>query len=339
MKAAVFKEARKMVVEDVPDPVAGTGQVVVKVKSSGICGSDLHLYQYGFVPADTIMGHEATGVVISVGDGVADWKEGDRALIKGGAPCRKCDRCLKYNNNFCRDPVVIGMGTLPGAYAEYVLAPTRILEPLPDDLGMREAALMDPLICGHHGVARANMQPGETALVIGAGPIGLFLVHCLKHLGVEQIILSEPVKPRADLAAELGAHVILDPTKVNIDEETKKLTDELGPEVVFECVGVPSTTVEAATLVRRNGRVIWVGVCMEEISFAPLFWMLKNISLELVMGWGTSANISDYMEFIRKHQDEVRKAITEIIPIEGVPDAFERLSKPNTEMKIMVEFD
>jgi len=338
MKAVVFKEARKMVVEEVPDPEAGSGQVVVKIRNVGICGSDLHLYQYGFVPAGTIMGHEATGVIVSVGDGVADWKEGDRVLIKGGAACGKCDRCLKYNNNFCREPFSIGMGVLPGAYAEYIMAPTQLLVAIPEDLGMREAALMDPVGCAHHGVARANMQAGETALVVGAGPIGLFLVHCLKHLGVEQIILSEPVKPRAELAVELGADVILDPTKVNVEEEAKKLTDELGPEVVFECVGLPSTTVESASLVRRSGRVIWVGVCMEEISFSPLFWMLKNISLELVMGWESSEKISDYMEFIHKNQDEVRKAITEIITLDGVPDAFERLSNPNTEMKVMVEF-
>jgi threonine dehydrogenase-like Zn-dependent dehydrogenase len=338
MKAAVFKEAHKMVIEDVPEPEAGSGEVVVKIKNVGICGSDLHLYQHGFVPAGTIMGHEATGFVASMGDGVTGWKEGDRVLLRG-APCGKCERCLKYNNNFCLDPHPIGMGVFPGAYAEYIKVPQRLLEPLADDLGMREAALMDPVGCAHHGVARGRMQPGESVLVMGAGPIGLFLVQRLKDSGAEQIILSEPVKPRADLAAELGADIILDPTEVSIDEETKKLTDGLGPEVVFECVGIASTTLESASLVRRSGRVIWVGVCMEQISFSPLFWMLKNISIELVMGYGSPEQVRGYLDFIRAHQDEVRKAITDIIPLDEVPDAFERLGRPNTEMKVMVEFD
>ncbi len=338
MKAAVFKEARRMVVEDVPDPVAGPGEVVVKMKNVGICGSDLHLYQYGFVPAGTIMGHEATGFIASVGDGVTEWKEGERVLVRG-APCRKCERCLKYNNKFCLDPYPVGMGVNPGAYAEYIKVPTRLLEPIADDLGMREAALMDPLGCAQHGVARGRMQSGETLLVIGSGPIGLFLIHRLKKDGAEQIILSEPVKRRAALAAELGADIILDPTRVCVDEEVKKLTDGLGPEVVFECVGIPSTTLESASLVRRNGRVVWVGVCMEEISFSPLFWMLKNISIELVMGWESVEKVPDYLDFIRAHQDEVRKAITDIIPLEDLPGTFERLANPNSEMKVMVEFD
>jgi threonine dehydrogenase-like Zn-dependent dehydrogenase len=338
MKAVVFKEARKMVVEDVPEPVAGPGEVVVKVKNCGICGSDLHLYQYGFVPADTIMGHEATGFVAGVGDGVTDRKEGDRVLISY-APCGECERCLKYNNRFCEKPFSIGLGVNPGAYAEYIKVPARMLEPLADDLGMREAALMDPVGCAHHGVARGRMQPGETAVVIGAGPIGLFLLHRLKDIGVEQIILSEPVKRRAELGAELGADVVLDPTKVNIDEEVKKLTDDLGPEAVFECVGLPATTLESVSLVRRSGRVIWVGVCMEKIEFSPMFWMLKNISIELVMGWESTEKVPGYLDFICANQAEMRKSITEIIPLDGVPDAFERLSQPNTEMKIMVEFD
>jgi len=338
MKAVVFKEARKMVVEDVPEPEAGSREVVVKVKNVGICGSDLHLYQYGFVPADTIMGHEATGFVASLGDGVTNCKEGDRVLVRG-APCGECERCRKYNNRFCTSPNSIGLGVNPGAYAEYVKVPARMLEPLSNDIGMREATLVDPVGCAHHGAARGRMQPGETAVVIGSGPIGLFLIHRLKDMGVEQIILSEPVKRRAELGAQFGADVVFDPTQVNLDDEVKKLTDGLGPEAVFECVGLPATTLESANLVRRSGRVIWVGVCMEEIAFSPMFWMLKNISIELVMGWESSEKVPDYIDFIRANQDTLRNAITEVIPLDEVPNAFERLSKPNTEMKVMVEFD
>ncbi len=338
MKAAVFKEARKMMVEEVPDPVAGAGEVVVKVKNVGICGSDLHLYLYGYVPSGSIMGHEATGVIASVGDDVTDWKEGDRVLVAGG-PCGECDRCKKNNNRFCLNPTAIGMGVLPGAYAEYLRLPQHALLRIPADLGMREAALMDPIGCGHHGAIRGRMRAGESALVIGAGPIGLFLIHCLKHLGTEQVILSEPVARRAELGSELGADIVLDPTKVDLEEEVKKLTDGLGPEAVFECVGIPSTTLDSASLVQRDGRVVWVGVCMEEVSFLPLFWMLKNISIELVMGWGGHEKIHDYLEFICDKKDEVGKVITDVVSLDELPGAFEKLLQPNTEAKVMLEFD
>lgn len=339
MKAAVFKEARKMVVEDVPDPEAGPGEVVVKVKYVGICGSDLHLYSYGFLPPNYIMGHEATGVIASVGEGVVDWKQGDRILLIGGNVCGQCDRCQKYGNRFCRYPVSIGIGVLPGAYAEYIKVPTQLLVRLADDAGMMEPALMDPLGCAHNGVIRSEISPEQSALVVGGGPIGLFAVHYLKALGVERVILSEPVERRAVLGGELGADVVIDPTSVNLDKEVKKLTDDLGPEMVFECVGIPETTLESIFLVRPGGKVIWVGVCMEEISFAPAFWMLKNICIELIMGFGRSTKIKEYLQFIDDRKEEVRSTITEIIPLDGVPDAFERLLKPNTEVKVMVEFD
>ena len=333
MKAAVFKEARKMIVEDVPDPVAKAGEVVVKVKYSGICGSDLHLYQYGFAGHDTIMGHEATGIVASVGDGVTDCKEGDRVLVRD-TPCGECERCRKYNNSFCENPI-----THIGAYAEYFKVAGRFLEPLADDIGMKEAALMDPLGCAHHGVARARMQPGETALVIGGGPIGLLVIQRLKDIGVDQIILSEPVKPRAELAVELGADIILGRTTARIDEEVMKLTDRLGPDVVFECVGIPSTTLDSTALVRKNGRVVWVGVCMEEVSIWPMAWNLKNISVEAIMDWGPDENVKEYLKFIANKQDEISKIITDIISLDELPEAFEKLLQPNMEAKVMVKFD
>jgi 2-desacetyl-2-hydroxyethyl bacteriochlorophyllide A dehydrogenase len=338
MKAAVYKEARKMVVEDVPDPVVGPGEVVVKVKYVGICGSDLHLYSYGILPSDYIMGHEATGTIVSVGYGVEDWKEGDIVLLIGGSTCHECDWCQKYDRRYCRNPRSIGIGNLPGAYAEYIKVPTQLLVRLADESQMLEAALLDPLGCGHNGVVRSGVTPEQTAVVVGAGPIGLFAVHYLKSVGVNQVILSEPVARRAELGSELGADLVLNPAEVNVEAEVKKLTDGLGPEVVIECVGIEKTTLESVSMVRHSGKVVWLGVCMDQISFIPAFWMLKNISIELIMGFGRAVKIPEYLQFIQDRREEVNKVITEIISIDDVPEAFERLLTPNTEAKVMVEF-
>ncbi len=338
MKAAVFKEARRMVIEDVPEPEAGAGEVVVKVKDVGICGSDLHLYIYGYLPSDYVMGHEATGIIASVGPNVTDWREGDRVWVSGGATCGVCEFCREGLSDACQSPLSIGTGVLPGAYAEYVRVTTKFLMRLPDDVGMREATLMDPVGCAQYPVKLTGIRPGQSALVIGAGPIGLFAVQYLKILGANPLILSEPVKRRAELGAEFGADIVVDPTRTNIEAEAKKLTRDIGPDVVCECVGLPATVLDSVSAVRRGGKVAWIGVCMEEVAFVPVFWTFKKPSIYISLGMGPREMLGDYLEFIRQRQDEVRKVITEIITLDELPGAFERLLKPNDEVKILVEF-
>ncbi|GAB4346742.1 MAG: sorbitol dehydrogenase [Candidatus Abyssubacteria bacterium] len=339
MKAAVFKEARKIVVQDVPEPEAGPGEVVIKVKCVGICGSDLHLYSYGFLPPDYIMGHEAAGTIAAVGPDVSGWNEGDRVWIAGGAVCGMCDFCREGRFEACRNPLSIGTGALPGAYAEYIKVPVRFLTRLPDDIGMREATLVDPVGCAHYPVTMSGIRPGQSALVIGGGPIGLFAVHYLSSLGIHPIILSEPVARRARLGAEFGADLVLDPVRDSIATETKKLTRDIGPDVVYECVGVPATILDSISLVRRGGVVAWIGVCMEEVTFVPALWTFQKPSIYISFGMGPKEKIQNYLEFIRNNQHTLRKAITETIPLEETPDAFERLLRPNTEVKVVVEFD
>ncbi len=337
MKAAVLKEARKLVIEEVPDPEASPTEVVVKVKDVGICGSDLHLYSRGLVPPDSIMGHEVTGVIASVGGGVADWKEGDRVWLSGGAPCGKCEYCLDKNFEMCQHHQSIGLGSLPGGYAEYIKVPTTFMKRLPDDVSLRETALLDTLGCSYHAAVLSAINRGESALVMGAGPIGLFLIQCLKLLGAKPILLSEPVSVRAALGRELGANYVLNPTEDNVEIECQKLTGGFGPDMVFECVGKPSTVLESVQLVRRQGKVIWVGVCFDDVTFIPALWFFKQISIQMSFGMDWN-DVETCLKLIQGKKVVVDKLISEIITLEELPDAFERLTRPNSEVKIVVEF-
>jgi L-iditol 2-dehydrogenase len=337
MKAAVLKEARKLVIEEVPDPKAGPNEVVVKVKDVGICGSDLHLYSRGFVPPDTIMGHEVTGTVASVGSGVADWKEGDRVWLSGGAPCGKCEHCLNRNFEMCQNHQSIGLGSLPGGYAEYIKVPTTFMTRLPDGVGSRESALLDTLGCSYHAAVLSAIKPGESALVMGAGPIGLFLVQCLKPLGVQPLILSEPVAKRADLGHELGADFVLNPAKDSTEIECQKLTGGSGPDMVFECVGRPSTVLESVQFVRRQGKVVWVGVCFDEVTFVPALWFFKQISIQMSFGMDRN-DVQTCLNLIQDKKVITDRLVSDVISLDELPAAFERLTQPNSEVKILVEF-
>jgi (R,R)-butanediol dehydrogenase/meso-butanediol dehydrogenase/diacetyl reductase len=337
MKAAVYKEPKKLVIEDVPAPIAGADEVIVKVKNVGICGSDLHFSAYGLVPPDTIMGHEVTGTIVSVGSEVKKWKEGDRMLLYFVAPCGKCPACGRGDTHLCWEGTIVGGGTLPGGFAEYLKVLPEMVIPLAPDANMRDASLADPVASSYRAVLLSGIKPGDTALVMGAGPIGLCLLQHLKSAGIEQVVVSEPVARRGELAAELGADTLLNPAKDDIDSECKKLTDGAGPDFVFDCVGIPDTVMEAAALVRISGKVVWVGVCMESTTITPVMWMLKEISIQTSLGF-TKSQMEYCLELILERKINADRLISEVISLDEVPHAFERLQKPNTEVKIIVEF-
>jgi 2-desacetyl-2-hydroxyethyl bacteriochlorophyllide A dehydrogenase len=338
VRAAVLKGARKLVVEEVPRPEAESGEVVVRVENVGICGSELHFYASGLLPEDRVMGHETAGTVASVGSGVADWRKGDRVWIAGGADCGTCEQCRRGRYELCQNHLSVGTGSLPGAYAEYLKVPARFLTRLPDDIEMREAALIEPLGCAHHAVDLSAIERGGSALVMGGGPIGLFVVHFLKCLGIEPVLLSEPNLRRAEIAREFGADAILDPSGGDIEQQSRELTSGIGPDVVYECVGSPGTTLDSISLVRKSGVVVWVGVCIEEVSFVPALWMLRRPTILMSFGMGRTRTMAHYLQFVRHRGKEIGRVITETISLEQLPDAFERLLRPSDEVKILVEF-
>jgi len=337
MKAAILKDKRNMVVEDVPDPKAGPGEVLIKMKYVGICGSDLHLYITGLLPPDTIMGHECAGVVIEVGEGVEDWAVGDRAAIYGGIACGKCFWCKRGQNNLCRDAGGIGLGNMPGGYAELLLALPNQMVKVPDEVSLSDASLLDPFSTAFHAVELARFQAGETALVMGAGPIGLCVIQQLKRAGAGLVIATEYVEARARVAKQYEADIVMSPDD-DFARAFDERTDGVGPDYVFECVGVPSTTEEAFTLVRRAGMVVLVGVCMEPVTVTPVLWNINEISMQSTIGFSRDEFIGS-LEHIRTGALTTDGLVSEVISIDRVPEMFERLLTPNEEIKVLVEFD
>ena len=337
MKAAVLKEKKKMVIEEVPTPTAGPGQVVLKMKYVGICGSDLHLYMTGLMPPDTIMGHECAGVVVEVGEGVEGWQVGDKAAVHGGRSCGKCFWCLNGNSNICRELPGIGLGSNPGGYAEYLLVMPDQMVKVPDGVSLQDASLLDPFSTAYRGIRLAGFGMRETALVMGTGPIGLCVIQQLKLAGARVLVATERVERRAEAAKAFGADVVMDPSD-DVLGKLGELTDGIGVDYVFECVGVPDTTQEAFMLVRTAGKVVLVGVCMEPATVMPVFWLIKEVSMQTTMGFSQS-EFKTSLDMIHKGALKTDGLVTETVSLDAVPDAFERLLTPNDEIKVLVEFD
>jgi (R,R)-butanediol dehydrogenase / meso-butanediol dehydrogenase / diacetyl reductase len=337
MKAAVFKGSNTMAVADVPEPKPGPGEVVLKVHACGICGSDLHAVQYGFgMQPDTVMGHEFCGEIRELGAGVAGFEVGERVTSLPYISCGECDHCRHGSAMRCAKIRGIGLGQLPGAYAEYVLCGAGSLLKLPDNVSSREGAMVEPLSVGLHGVSRSGLRPGGACLVMGAGPIGLATLLWCKAKGARAVIVSELAPGRVDLAYKLGATAVVNP---QVESPARKVSEITGrePEIVFECIGVKSTLQSAIEMVAPQGRIEVLGVCMEPDQIAPLTCVLKEITIDFVLGY-SRAEFQETIDALASGLINAKPMVTDVIGVDQVPAMFETLRKPTRQAKVLVEF-
>lgn len=336
MKAAAFKQQNQMGIIDAPTPRAGPGEVVLKVHNCGICGSDLHACQYGFgMPPDSIMGHEFCGEIIELGRGVNDFALGQRVAGLPFVMCGECERCQRGMEIHCHKLRGLGLGQLPGAYAEFVACASTSLFKLPDNVSSRDGALVEPLSVGLHAVKRSGVKPGETAIIMGAGPIGLATLTWAKGKGAT-VVVSELAEGRAELARKLGADVVLNPNDLNPAEKVREMTGR-SPELIFECIGVKGTLDNAIEMVGPRGQVVVVGVCMEPDQITPVKCIFKEVSVNFVLGYDPS-DFDETIKALASGQIKPQPMVTDIIPVEQVPEMFQALRRPGSRAKVLVEF-
>ena len=285
MKAAVFRKKDEIAVADVPKPVAGSGEVVLKVHNCGICGSDLHAVQFGAgMPPDTVMGHEFCGEIHALGAGVDGYQLGDRVTSLPYTACGVCAWCRRDDAMHCAGLRSLGFGQLPGAYAEFVACSAASLLKLPSNVSSRAGALVEPLCVGLHGVNHSSIEPGMGVVVMGAGPIGLSTLIWAKAKGASAVVVSELAPGRTELAMKLGASAVVNPAKDDPADAVKAITGR-APEIVFECIGVKSTLGAAINMVGRHAQVVVIGVCMEPDTIHPMTCVLKEVRIDFALAY------------------------------------------------------
>lgn len=261
MRAAILEEPGVITIRDIPTPEPGPGELLIKVEAALTCGTDLKAFRRGhpMIAMPGPFGHEFSGTVAARGRGVRRWREGDAVMAVHSAPCRTCFYCRKGLHNLCENV----MGTkVMGAFAQYVLLPQHIVAQnvyaKPAGLGFAEAALLEPLACVVHGVAPLSIRPGDTALVIGCGPIGLLHVMLLVARGA-RVLVSDPHAQRLKMARQAGAEATSSPK--SISRNVKRFTGGYGVDFVFECTGRPEVWEASVEYVRRGGTVTLFGGC------------------------------------------------------------------------------
>lgn len=282
MKAALWYAKKDVRVEEIEEPKVTVNGVKIKVKWCGICGSDLHEYLGGpiFIPvgqphplsgttAPVVLGHEFSGDVVEVGPNVTNFKPGDRVIVEPIVACGKCPACLEGKYNLCSSLGFHGLCGSGGGLAEYTVFPEEFVHKIPDGMSYEQAALVEPMAVALHSIRIGNFRTGDTALVLGSGPIGLATIECLKAAGARLIIVLQRKSIRQEYAKRAGADVVLDPNEVNIVEEVKKLTNGLGVDVAFETTGAQIGFDTGIDSLKFEGTLVVTSIWENDVKFNP----------------------------------------------------------------------
>jgi L-iditol 2-dehydrogenase len=264
MRAAVLRGIGDVVVEERPVPEAGPGQVVVRVASVGVCGSDTHYYEHGrigrfVVDSPLVLGHEASGEVAALGPGVTSPAVGQRVSIEPGVPDLTCAQCLAGRYNLCPDMRFFATPPIDGAFAEYVVVHAAFAHPVPDTISDDAAALLEPLSVGIWACRKGRVTAGSRVLVTGAGPIGLVAVQTALAFGATEVAVSDVNPARLALAQDLGATRVVDARSGSVADLPQ------APEVLLECSGHPAATGDAIRALAPAGRAVLVGMGGDEL--------------------------------------------------------------------------
>ena len=324
MRVAVMVGIGKVEIQERPIPVPKPGEALVRIKSVGICGSDVHYFLEGkigdfVVNPPFILGHECAGEVVEVGKGVKKVRPGDRVALEPGIPCGNCKFCRSGRYNLCPDIAFWATPPVDGVFCEYVVHPEFLLYPLAQGVSFEEGALVEPFAVGVYAAQRANVKPGETVLILGGGPIGLLILQALRIQGVARVIVVDVFEFRLRKAWELGATAIINANEMPAQEEILDLTGGEGVDVVFEAAGSIMTTRIVTEVVRSGGKVVLVGFSPQ----TPLD-ISKIIVKELdVLGSWRYANVYEKAtEFLNAGKVDLQSLITHRFSLEETEKAL-----------------
>ncbi len=341
MKALLLSEYSRLETVDLPLPRPGPGEVLLRVEACGICGSDVHGYDgtSGRRIPPIVMGHEAAGTVVAVGPGVTKVHTGDRIAPDSTIYCGECEYCRRGDVNLCDHREVLGVSTADfrraGAFAEYVSVPERILHHLPETLAFTEAAMIEPLAVAVHAVDLAQVPENGTALVVGAGMIGLLTLQALRVAGCSAVYVVDIEDSRLKLAHDLGATGVINAKTADPGAELNRMTNGRGVDVALEAVGSTQTIKTAVENVRKGGTVVLIG------NIAPT----AEIPLQVVVSrqlrlQGSAASSGEYprcIEMLSKGEIDLKPLISMVAPLEEGPEWFERLhSRQSDLMKVIL---
>ena len=339
MLQAKLVAPEKISLENVEIPTPGENEVLVKVKVCGICGSDIHSYKgkHPFVHPPIVLGHEFSGVIHRVGDGVKNFSSGDRVVVEPNIVCGKCYNCLHGRYNICTNLKVIGCVGYDGAFSEYIVVPENKVLKLPDGISFDDAALVEPLAVAVHAVRKSGQKIGDRVLILGAGTIGLLTLQVANLAGAREVIITDLLSYRLEKAKNLGADKVINPELEDLVELIHKEYGKEGIDLIYDCVGVDKTISQAIQIARKGTRIMVVGVPEEKIKID--LSLIQDRELEII---GSLMYIrEDFIEAIDLVQKEKIKAdsfVTHHFKLKDIEKAFRLVTEGKEKiLKVLIQ--
>lgn len=341
MKAAVIRSVGNIELCEVKEPVIGEGEALIRVEYIGICGTDVHVLKGHHATAvyPLIPGHEFVGKLAEIkGEGAERFKLGDTVVAQELLTCGSCDACAKGEDNVCKDLKIIGVHA-NGGFAQYVKVKTRKMYRVPDGVDLQLAALTEPLAVAVHDVRRSGLQVGETALVVGGGPIGMLIAIVARAAGARKVVISEVNDFRRKFAADMGFSVV-NPLDSDIDAQLRKLSEGRGFDASFEAAGVKSAISTCIEHTKSTGTVVIIAIASEPYPVSTSEIFAKELTLRGVR-IHSQYNFMGAIDLLgsRMINEDLRKLISKVYPLDDIVAAFDCAAIGKDCFKVLVKVD
>ncbi|MDD2957345.1 MAG: NAD(P)-dependent alcohol dehydrogenase [Lachnospiraceae bacterium] len=336
MKTAVMTDIEKVEIQERPVPVPGEKEVLVKVENVGICGSDLHYYESGrigdfIVKTPFVLGHEAAGTVVETGKGVTNLKVGDRVALEPGKTCGECEFCKAGKYNLCKDVIFFATPPVDGVFQEYVAHEAALCFKLPDSMDTVEGALIEPLAVGMHAARQGNGGMGQTAVVTGAGCIGLVTLLSLKAMGVSKVYVVDVLQKRLDKALELGADGVINGKEEDAVAKIMELTGQKGCDLGIETAGNLITSAQLIRMAKKGSTIVFVGYSASGEVTLPMGMALdKELNFKTVFRYRNIYPMA--IEAVASGRIPIKKIVTDFFELDNIQDALQACVKNKAEI-------
>lgn len=336
MKTAVMTDIKKVRIEEREKPVPKEGEVLVKVEYVGICGSDLHYYESGrignfIVEPPFVLGHEAGGTVVEVGSGVSHLKVGDRVALEPGKTCGHCEHCKEGKYNLCEDVIFFATPPVDGVFQEYVAHEAGLCFKLPDNVSTLEGALVEPLSVGLHAAMQGGAHIGQTAVVTGAGCIGLVSLLALKAMGVSRVIVVDVIDKRLQKAKELGADYVINGKEQDTVAEIKRLTEGKGCDLSIETAGTQITASQLIQASKKGATIVFVGYSASGEMTLPIGMALdKELTFKTVFRYRNIYPMA--IEAIAAGKIRIKDIVTDYFELDDIQHAMDACVENKAEI-------